>query len=347
MSFEKYNQLVSHFQTKNIKISDKALDILAIFAQKDYVSAVRTSVIIKSTKLEMKYTNVLKWIKHLDSLNLIEKVQVQYTVRNNEKYYRLTEEGIYQLFLNRLEWVLADQLSVRKGDTPISNIRIFLKHYGKSMLFESFIYPYFESHILSTENIDLLIELFYYLSDCCKQVDKAVRIAAIVPVKIPKFSWNDDLKTNKDELLISLKQIFQLEILDSDNLVIEKSPEELKIASSKFTIRIKLDRKKRKAIAVLGKYRRKYEFDIVEYGSEIFVCTSESPEESMKKVSNVSQLIEAPIYRLVSKIGTLPKQEVMNSANVLAQDTKFMMKLENLHIDFERGYQHLHELRRL
>ena len=66
---------------------------------------------------------------------------------------------------------------------------------------------------------------------------------------------------------------------------------------------IELDMKEKKAIAKLDRGSRRYEYDIVEFGSEIIACNTQSPEESIKRLLDDRILIEAPIYRLISKLG--------------------------------------------
>ena len=94
-------------------------------------------------------------------------------VRNNEKYLRLTDDGIYQLFLKRPYGILADQLSVKKGQWPVSYIDRFLQHYGNNLVFKLFLYPYFEEQTISVDNFSLLPKLFRYVSECCKRLEIA------------------------------------------------------------------------------------------------------------------------------------------------------------------------------
>ena len=73
----------------------------------------------------MKYNNVNKRIYGLVALNLLEETESNGNTlsKHNAKYYRLTEYGIYQLFLNKL-----NEIRVREYNTieimksPSSNL---------------------------------------------------------------------------------------------------------------------------------------------------------------------------------------------------------------------------------
>ena len=73
-----------------------------------------------------------------------------------------------------------DQLSVRKGQPPVSHICTFLKYYENNAVFNLFLYPYFERRTISAANIDLLVKLFKYLHNCCKQI-YAAKISYVIP----------------------------------------------------------------------------------------------------------------------------------------------------------------------
>ena len=129
---------------------------------------------IKNSKIQRDYKNVYYLIQKLRSCRLIEEeVNVERPRRkHNKRYYRLTDEGIYQLFLNlRYHGILADQMLVRKGKEPVSHINNFIKYYGNNAVFEKFLYPNFEKQTIRTADVHLLSKLFKFVHDCCKQAD--------------------------------------------------------------------------------------------------------------------------------------------------------------------------------
>ena len=207
MASEKYNDLlqkVHSLQSIGIKIDNDALDILELFAQRECLTIAEITRNIKSTKIERVYKNVHGKVQKLKTSNLIEEVDQK--SRYNEKYYKLTDDGIYQLFLKRLYGILADQLSIKKGQTAVSHVASFLKHYGDNLLFELFLYPYFETQTISNDNFDLVVKLFRYLHDCCVRLDLSINVGAKVPFLIPKFSWNKIPGRDEKVLLTSLKR---------------------------------------------------------------------------------------------------------------------------------------------
>jgi len=206
MASEKYNDLlqkVHSLQSIGIKIDNDALDILELFAQRECLTIAEITRNIKSTKIERVYKNVHGKVQKLKTSNLIEEVDQK--SRYNEKY-KLTDDGIYQLFLKRLYGILADQLSIKKGQTAVSHVASFLKHYGDNLLFELFLYPYFETQTISNDNFDLVVKLFRYLHDCCVRLDLSINVGAKVPFLIPKFSWNKIPGRDEKVLLTSLKR---------------------------------------------------------------------------------------------------------------------------------------------
>jgi hypothetical protein len=63
----------------------------------------------------------------------------------------------------------------------------------------------------------------------------------------------------------------------------------------------------------------------------------------------LEEAIDAPFYDLVYKIRRelmLPLNDGAKSNTVLTQDTCFMSHLEDIHHNFELGYQHVIEFRR-
>jgi len=86
--------------------------------------------------------------------------------------------------------------------------------------------------------------------------------------------------------------------------------------------------------------------------SGITVCAIEPPSDSIKNALETGGLLEAidaPFYDLVARIG----RDLVGSPNghaksdtILAQDTHFMSHLDEIHHNFESGYQYLTQLRR-
>jgi DNA-binding PadR family transcriptional regulator len=243
--------MLQRFQSIDANLSNDALDILELFAQTESLTIAQVTNNIKSTKTERVYKNVYYLIQKLRSSNLIEEeANVDKTKRrHNERYFKLTDEGIYQLFRKmRFHGILIDQLSVKKGGAPVAYVRSFLKYYSNNALFELFLYPYIEKQTISADNIGVLSKLFRYLHNCCKQVD-----AAKISYVVPQFFWNKIPGENNNELLTSLKHIFTLENVDIGNSRIEKSSDNntISVTAPQVNIVIKLDKARGKTIATV------------------------------------------------------------------------------------------------
>ena len=354
MTLERYNAFLHRLQNLDTNIDNDELDILELFAQTNYLTIAKITCIIKSTKLERAYKNVHRTIQKLKSLKLIQETPVKER-RHNEKFFKLRDEGIYLLFLKRLQGILVNQLLVKKGETPVSYVYNFLNHYGDNLLFEFFLYPYLEKRTISVDNkfkFNLVIELFNYLNECCKRLDLALRVQ--IPFMITKFSWNNIPGQDEPGLLASLKEIFHLQDTEMSNIQIDKPVHEniIKIIGPKWSVVIELNIGGRKALATLASLDspRKYEYIVAKAGSEIFVGTIQPPEDPIKRTVNYSSsLIKRRIYELVSDIGSDSSQDEKNNI-ILAQDDKFMALLEDIHNNthnkFEMGYKRLMELRK-
>ena len=136
--------------------------------------------------------------------------------------------------------------------------------------------------------ITLICRLFNYVHTCCKQLDLALRIGSVVPVTIPKFSWNKIPGQDELGLLTSLKENFALVDIDKDNTLIEKAPDDsaIEMTTPQIRIIIKLDQVRGKAIATVNDEENNYrthEYEIIRFGSAIIVGTIQPPEESLKK----------------------------------------------------------------
>jgi hypothetical protein len=173
-----------------------------------------------------------------------------------------------------------------------------------------------------------------------------VTVGARVPYAIPQFSWNKVPGEDEAALLTSLIEIFSLDLAKNHPHIDKTDDSTIRVAAPPFFIEIKLDLRRWKAVATLKaadtREIRNYEYKVVNLLSEITVCALRPSEDAIKDALDVSLLIEGPIFELVSNI----QSGAIDNNEVLAQDTKFMTLLEDIHSKFERGYQLLMRLRR-
>jgi hypothetical protein len=206
MAPQRYNQLYDRFSSMGIQLKDDELDILELFAQTGVLTVTQITSKMKSTKLEIAYKNVHSKLQRLKNIKLIMEVKVK-RARNNEKFLGLTDDGIYQLFLKRQYGILLDQLSIKKGKSPISYVDSFLRFYGKNLIFQLFVYPYFSQQTISVDNFGLLLKVFRYVAECCRSLETAATAKQITLLFDHQFSWNKVPGEDNVRLLKSLKEL--------------------------------------------------------------------------------------------------------------------------------------------
>ena len=112
---QRYISSLNGSSKKDAGLDVTSLDILEQFAWEKYLSAYQICSNLKSTHLKLAYKNVNKRTNALLSSGLIQETEVEgISNKHRAKYYRLTEYGIYQLFLNRLNSLLINPSDVRK-----------------------------------------------------------------------------------------------------------------------------------------------------------------------------------------------------------------------------------------
>lgn len=113
----------------------------------------------------MELGNVRKDIRKLRSLGLLElenKLGDDNEKNKNRIKYKLSKDGIYNLISNN-------------EDLPYEAAKSLLSNYKSHILFEFLLFPYIEQETLSkVEDSSIFSQIFSYLHDCCKQLEKMV-----------------------------------------------------------------------------------------------------------------------------------------------------------------------------
>jgi hypothetical protein len=139
--------------------------------------------------------NLFFWLSpNIEELQLIERVETK-DAEHGAKYYRLTEAGIYRLFLSTPTYTGSYLL------TPA------LKNYGNLAFFKTFLYPYFERESLMSLSIaretakddihhSLNWHLYVYLQTCCIAMEDFLERAT----KMQGQPWDDVLEIHRSDL---------------------------------------------------------------------------------------------------------------------------------------------------
>jgi hypothetical protein len=342
---------------KNDPEFDKSsLDFLEYFAWKKCVSAYQIFSDRKSV-LKMAYKNVNKRVNSLLLSGLIQETQIVENNKHNAKYYKLTEYGIYRLFLHKVNSLLVNQSDIRNRRLSLDHIQInaltFFRNHSDSMLFEVFIYPYFRKESLFAVGDRLLIELYHYLASCCGDIEKYLESNSIdIQLFDPIFSWDKVPGKDEGKLLAYLKQLLNLESIEQANIKKEDTKERSKITvniSDTAPILIILDRARMKIeiISTVDNAVKPLEFDVRVLDQQMTIGNQISNDESIKHLINdAKQKIEQLIYGFVYSLASSPSAEdleVSYYVQVLSGDNSFITVLqeiyENRHKGFGRGYR--------
>jgi hypothetical protein len=217
------------------------------------------------------------------------------------------------------------------------------------LIFESFLYPYFQKDTLFAIGDYLLPELYNYLADCCRRIKLELKCYD-VPLYDTVFHWNKVPGKDNKKFFLHLKEHFNLVSVDSCE--IEKNGDKgdtITVKTSAAPILMRYDRDKEKVIAmssVRGEFKE-MEYSTSKLGSDIQVGMplpkGDIVEDDKKQIQ---QIIYEFVYDLSSSASNPEKsREFSYYCKILSQDKKFMAAVEdiykNRHKGFENGYQML------
>lgn len=342
---------------KDLGFDITSLRILEQFAWEKYLSAYQIWSNLKSTRFKMAYKNINKRINVLFSSGLIEQTNpIGISNKRRTKYYRLTEYGIYQLFLEKLASLQLNQPYFRKGreTSPLANdkdaSKNFLHNYGDSALFKIFLYPYFKKETLLAIGPAILRELYEYLSACCHNIERDLESSQLPLLDEHVFSW-DRIPGKDEKLLLShLKEIFNLESIDPYDIKKEDASITVNTLSAPPIV-IKLDKKTNKVLVMstAGGRFKELQYDAHQLGQEMMVLRpipSNAPTERV--LNDAKKRIEQLVYENVlfaASSAAETSKEFSYYCEILSKDDRFMKVVEKIYEDrhkgFERGYKKL------
>jgi hypothetical protein len=353
----RYISLIYELHKKTPTIDTVFLNILKQFAWQKPLSAYQLWRNLRSTDSGMAYKNINKRVRGLLSLNLIQEIKTSGNNINkhNAKYYELTEFGIYQLFLNKPNALHIRELdTIKSANPPSSNTLIFFHNYHNSLLFESFLYPYFGKNTFFAMGDYLLWDLYTYLANCCHKIKQELEYYDYnIPIYDTAFYWNKVQKHDKN-LLLHLKEQFNLESIDSCEIQkINDNNDTIFVKTSAAPIIIKYDKYREKVIAISrveGKHRE-IEYNTTKLGPDILVGMHLPNEKLLQDIiidtkRQIQQIIYEFVYDLsLAELDRDKAREFFYYCKVLSQDKRFMEVVEdiykNRHVAFEKGYQML------
>jgi hypothetical protein len=207
-----------------ISLGDQAINILAEFSDKRYLSTYDVHKIFRTGGKPMDYKNVHKRIKRLESLGCIGRVKSEDVKEEKPergaKYYRISETGMFHLLINKY---------------PTKNLHDILQTNGDYSIFEAFLYPYFNKETFTSlyrikspstyssfnfktpyfDIVERIIdEIHAYLRNCCIEIYQSIMDINEIS-EDPTYYEDEDLKDTayylteqKDNLAVSLLRLY-------------------------------------------------------------------------------------------------------------------------------------------
>jgi hypothetical protein len=353
-----YISLLSRESSLEDEIDRTSLNFLEYFAWKKYVSSYQICVDIRHTPLKMAYKNVNKRVNGLVYLGLLEQVNIDNENKHDANYYRLSEYGIYHLFLKRPNSVLINQSDLWTSNELSSNASVFFNNYINCKLFEIFLYPYFNKSTLFVIKDRFLWDLYPYLSSCCQKIErylKHIKMREISQIDVSlrevHFSW-DRVPGKDNKLLLSqLAQLFKIEDLESNGRIKKDTVDgdfpTITVDTNSAPIIIKLDKKINEVRVMYSRNGnfQEYTYSVHLIGDEM-VVSNKIPQENYLNpiVDEAEKQMQQLIYKFVSELASSPRNsETSYYYDVLSRDKKFMKVVKEIyekqHRSFESGYE--------
>jgi hypothetical protein len=214
----------------------------------------------------MDYKNTLNRVKRLEGFGFIQSIKMEELTieesKHRAKYYRITEAGLFQLFLLRDWWVP----SLIQSQLPA-----VLESHRDTLIFETLLYPIFEKETLTKvpsarayknhkgDYIDYLIILFghasqvteaiyQYLRNCCSEIYEYVKTLLWYRheskhtmedeggLDILGEHLNDYLVLERDQLVMKILLLFQTYEKEAEQLdalaILAQDDNFMKVASN-------------------------------------------------------------------------------------------------------------------
>ena len=217
-----YIQIISEGWDKGKAPGPVALDILETFAHSESLSTYQVFSKLKITTMKMAYKNVHKIIQRLLALKLLIKTKKRKLSQDvndhNAIYYKLSEIGIFTLFLTRHEGVLIDRLSTMSIIHPMIKMdEGFVHYYHDCELLSTFLSPVMDNKPLRQLNEHLLRCIYEHLHGSCKTIEGILK-----EPKMPFYwLWLDmmDGHVISTEFLLSFRERFDLRHISQEDCI--------------------------------------------------------------------------------------------------------------------------------
>ncbi|HJT83297.1 MAG TPA: hypothetical protein VJ697_02345 [Nitrososphaeraceae archaeon] len=256
----------------NIKLSKASYFTLYQFIKfNNYLSTNDICNLLKYTVYEADYKNILKKMKYLHLLGLIEVVKPdKLPERRNMIFYKLSSSGIIYLFHK-----LTDYEGVK--------INKFIEYYKNDNFFKIFLFQNFEvTSLINIQREEITNIIFEYCIEICKEIINELEIFNKMEnnggYEVPYLYWSNFLKYNISdesnpnyrkigEFLYSTMKQDRLYWLKEENIEFNKVDNmTVTFSYNQHKLMIKIDEKNKQALVFyneeeLGYYTIKREYN--------------------------------------------------------------------------------------
>jgi hypothetical protein len=311
-----------------------------------------TATISGRERTSIAYKDIHKRIKRLNSLGLIERVPGNELRRkrtfHKPIFYRLTLGGLFNLLYKNRD--IIDSEDKRKT----------FRHHGNNIIFNTFVYPYFElSTLVETKGPFVPEIIFDYVSKCCGIANNILEGLAKEKgskiVSIPLFHWNEIPGEHDIETVRMLANEFEIDFSEDSKIEKHNHSRSIKISDQDHWIRIQVNRNKNSATLTVHDGRT-FDLTTEKLNDELVVNKIGTFEHdiasSVMRDRVRNSLLNLAFSILISvKMGEQEGELVEDSTaidkedlRILARDTKAMRLIHETHKLFTERYKLLAKL---
>jgi hypothetical protein len=282
-----------------------------------------------------EYKNIHRRIRKLKKLKLIEEETSKKTSSHGAKYYKLSEKGVYYIFL-KVSSFIGEYLNTTQV------FKLLHMNYPDTFIFQLFLHPYVDVRTIEEIHGTAHVTSFWrYLRSCCEAIQDLTGLkeggeqifvwADVPPNAIYKFKVLEDKR-----LAQFLKKRFNLNWLDQADITKIEDDSIVKILHGGKSAIIELIDDNTKALLKIDrKERLKMNVTILkDKENESFVFDILAPPESIHHTQQIH--LESKLKMLASKLvlELLSYPMIENDISVLSQDNKFVKLLKQVSEDF-------------
>jgi hypothetical protein len=363
---QNYFEYLNKLNIVNINLTKASYFTLYQFIKFAYLSTNDIYNLLIDTVYEADYKNILKKIKNLYKLGLIERVRPNKLPEyRNMIYYKLSSAGIIYVFY-KLTYTDYEEIKINK----------FIEYHREDKFFNIFLSPYFEiDSLINITSKHITTILFEYCIEICKQIIKEVEIFNKMENRgggpeVPYLYWSNFLKYNPDdtdspnyrnieEFLFDIKKQDDLYWLDEENIEVN-IVDNLTVTFSlnEHKLIIKIDEKNKKALVFYNEEELGYYSIKREYNDFLFYAIQY--RDTNEVMSHVRIHFKSEIENIVAKLGfrilestwwkyNYPwydkkvQKKVEQDLVLLANDSKILDLVEDIRFNFNRYYKKFYE----